>query len=80
VTIPALDDGGLNLRLNRWILRDQDIAMTERIGVVAAAARAALAQGAIVAGAVVTASSRRSGCAHATDGRWGARDGSMIGE
>jgi hypothetical protein len=52
---PALDDGGLNLRLNRFILRDQDIPMTELIGIVAAAATAALVPGAIVAGALVTA-------------------------
>lgn len=52
---PALDDGGLNLRLNNFVLRDQDVPMTEVIGVVGAAAAAALAPGALVAGALVTA-------------------------
>ncbi|SRR5712691_2152016 len=48
-------DGTLNLRLNAWILREQDIPVTEIIGVVGAAAAMALAPGAIAAGAVITA-------------------------
>ena len=52
---PVLEDGGLSLRLNSWVLRDQDVPMTEVIGMVGAAAAAALAPGAIVAGALVTA-------------------------
>lgn len=52
---PTLEDGGLNLRVNNWVLRDQDIPMTELIGIVGAAAAAALVPGAIVAGAVITA-------------------------
>ena len=50
-----LADGALNLRLKSWILREQDIPMTELIGIVSVAAAAALAPGAIAAGAVVTA-------------------------
>ena len=52
---PTLENGGLNLRLKNWVLRDQDIPMTELIGMVGAAAAAALTPGAIVAAAVVTA-------------------------
>jgi hypothetical protein len=48
-------DGSLNLRLNSWILREQDIPVTEIIGVVGAAATVALAPGVIAAGAVITA-------------------------
>ena len=54
-TGPALEDGSLNLRLSSWVLRDQDIPMTELIGAVAAAITIAVAPGAIVAGALVTA-------------------------
>ena len=52
---PVKADGALNLRLKSWILREQDIPVTELIGVVGAAATAALAPGVIVAGAVLTA-------------------------
>jgi len=52
---PADADAGLNLRLNGWVLREQDIPMTELIGIVGAAATAVLAPGVIAAGAVVTA-------------------------
>ncbi len=52
---PSPADGALNLRLNNWILREQDIPVTELIGVVGSAATLALAPGAIAAGAVVTA-------------------------
>lgn len=48
-------DGALNLRVKSWILRDQDIPMTELIGIVGAAVTTALAPGVIAAGAVVTA-------------------------
>lgn len=48
-------DGALNLRLGNWILREQDIPVTELIGIVGTAAVAALAPGVIAAGAVVTA-------------------------
>jgi len=51
---PSREDGGMNLRLNNWVLRDQDVPMTELIGVVGAAAAAMLTPGGIVAAAVVT--------------------------
>ena len=51
----ATDDGALNLRLNGWILREQDIPVTELIGIVGAAATAVLAPEVIAAAAVVTA-------------------------
>lgn len=53
--VPPNADGALNLRLGGWILRDQDIPMTELIGIVGVAATAVLASGVIAAGAVVTA-------------------------
>ncbi len=52
---PAPADDGLNLRVSSWVLREQDIPVTELIGIVGAAATAALAPGLIAAGAVVTA-------------------------
>lgn len=48
-------DGTLNLRIGGWVLRDQDAPVAELIGIVGAAATAALVPGAIAAGAVVTA-------------------------
>jgi hypothetical protein len=52
----ALDaSGALNLRLNNWVLREEDLPITELIGVVGTAAAAALGPGGIAAGAVVTA-------------------------
>src|SRR5262245_32519222 len=51
----AKSDGTLNLRLKSWVLRDQDMPVTELIGIVGAAATAALAPGVIAAGAVVAA-------------------------
>jgi hypothetical protein len=49
------DDGTLNLRLGGWVLRDQDVPVTELIGIVGAAVTAAMVPGAIAAGAVITA-------------------------
>lgn len=51
----AGDDGTLNLRLGSWVLREQDLPVTELIGIVGAAVTAALAPGVIAAGAVVSA-------------------------
>jgi hypothetical protein len=48
-------DGALNLRINNWVLREQDIPMTEIIGLVGSAAALALAPGVIAVGAVITA-------------------------
>lgn len=48
-------DGSLNLQISNWVLRGTDIPVLELIGIVGAAATAALAPGAIAAGIVVTA-------------------------
>jgi hypothetical protein len=50
-----LADGTLHLRVSNWVLRGQDLPVLELIGIVGAAATAALAPGAIAAGAVITA-------------------------
>jgi len=50
-----LNDGALNLRINDWVLREQDMPVLELIGMVGAAVTAVVAPGAIAAGAVVTA-------------------------
>jgi hypothetical protein len=60
---PPNSDGALNLRLNSWILREQDIPFTELIGVVGAAVAAALLPGGITAAAVLTALSAFAGLA-----------------
>lgn len=53
---PAVgSDGTLNLRIGGWVLRDQDVPVTEMIGIVGTAATAALAPGALAAGAVIAA-------------------------
>jgi hypothetical protein len=49
------DAGGLNLRLKGWVLRNDDLPVVEAIGIVGAAATAALAPGGIAVAAVVTA-------------------------
>lgn len=49
------DNGALNLRLGSWVLREQDVPVTELIGIVGVAVTAALAPGVIAAGAIVTA-------------------------
>ncbi len=54
-TAPHPADGALNLRISNWILRGQDMPILELIGIVGAAATAALAPGVIAAGAIVTA-------------------------
>jgi hypothetical protein len=51
----------LNLRVGDWVLREQDMPVLELIGMVAAAATAALAPEAIAATAVVTALSSFAG-------------------
>ena len=48
-------DGSLDLRLKNWILREEDIPVIEAIGIVSAAALAALAPEVIAAAVVVTA-------------------------
>lgn len=48
-------DGTLNLRIGGWVLREQDIPVTEIIGIVGVAATATVGAGVIAAGAVITA-------------------------
>ena len=48
-------DDGLNLRLGRFVLREEDLPVVEAIGVVSAAAVALLAPAAVAAGMIVTA-------------------------
>jgi hypothetical protein len=48
-------DGALNLRISNWVLRGQDMPVLELIGIVGAAATAAVAPGAIAAGAIIAA-------------------------
>jgi hypothetical protein len=49
------DAGGLNLRIKGWVLRNDDLPVVEAIGIVGAAATAALGPGGIAAAAVITA-------------------------
>jgi hypothetical protein len=48
-------DGALNLRIGGWVLRGQDTPILELIGIVAAAATAAVVPGAILAVPIITA-------------------------
>ncbi len=48
-------DGALNLRIGGWVLRGQDTPVLELIGIVAAAATAAVVPGAILAVPIITA-------------------------
>jgi hypothetical protein len=50
-----LADGSLNLRINNWILREEDIPVIETIGIVSTAVTAAFVPGAVVTAVVVTA-------------------------
>lgn len=49
------DAGTLNLRIAGWVLREEDVPVSEMIGIVGVAVTAALAPGAIAVGAIVTA-------------------------
>jgi hypothetical protein len=48
-------DGALNLRIGNWVLRTQDTPVIELIGIVAAAATAAVVPGAVLALPIITA-------------------------
>ena len=64
---------GLNLRLGRFVMRDEDLPVVQAIGIATAAALALLTPGVIVAGAIVTAVSGFAGLV------WkGWRDGAMM--
>lgn len=64
---------GLNLRLGRFVLRDEDVPVIETIGIATTAALALLVPGVIVAGAIITAVSGFAGLV------WkGWRNGAML--
>jgi hypothetical protein len=54
-------DEGLNLRLGRFFLREEDLPIVESIGIASTAALALLAPGVLVAGVVITALSSFAG-------------------
>lgn len=64
---------GFNLRLGRFVMRDEDLPVVQAIGIATAAALALLTPGVLVAGALITAVSGFAGLV------WkGWRDGAML--
>jgi hypothetical protein len=53
--VAVAGDASLNLKINNWVLRDDDLPVTEFLGIVGTAVTSALAPGAIAAAVVATA-------------------------